>query len=367
MSKLEIHDASKEERGYIGRQLDAYNNSQVPFTQQPPDIPIQKCIKENGEVVAGILADIYCWNILHIGILWVKEEYRGKGYGSALIKHAEDIAIKNGCKLAHLDTFDFQARGLYEKLGYTVFGVLEDCPEGHCRYYMSKKLQPPCGAHPRPHANGLSVSVSKPDAIKDNLRNYYNQEADLRDSYGKVEWKTEERKAFLDLTKAENKQTFLELGAGTGDDSRFFMENGLTVTAVDLSPAMVQKCREKSIDAHELDYYNVADLGKKFQCIWAMNSLLHVPKADLPRVLKAIDSVLEEGGLFFMGVYGGEDNEHEYIKSDVSEHPRFFSSYSKEALQDVLAQQFEIISFRQYDVHRGRSFEFQSILMRKRG
>ena len=156
MSKIEFHDATKEDREYIFKQLDNYNQSQVPFTQQPPDLPIKKCIKEGGEVVAGILAEVYCWNILHVSILWVKEECRGKGYGSALINYAEDIAIKNGSKLAHLDTFDFQARGLYEKLGYTVFGVLEDCPEGHCRYYMSKKLQP---------------------TIKDNLRNFYNQEA----------------------------------------------------------------------------------------------------------------------------------------------------------------------------------------------
>ena len=341
---IEILDATKEERGYIGRQLDAYNHSQVPHTQ-PDDVFIQKCIKENGEVVAGIVAEIYCWGILHINILWVKEECRGRGYATALMNYAEETAIKAGGKISHLDTFDFQARGLYEKLGYTVFGVLEDCPEGHCRYYMSKKLQ---------------------SSVKDNLRNFYNREAERRDKSRKQSWKLEERKAFLELAKAENKQTLLELGAGTGGDSLFFMENGLTVTAVDLSPAMVQKCREKSIDAHELDYYHVADLGKKFDCIWAMNSLLHVPKADLPRVLASIDSVMEDGGLFYMGVYGGQDSESEYVLSEVSETPRFFASYSKEALQAVLDKHFEIISFRQYEVHHGRSFEFQSVLMRKR-
>jgi len=346
MCKIEFHDATKEDREYIFKQLNNYNQSQVPFTQQPPDLPIKKCIKEGDEVVAGILAEVYCWNIMHVNILWVKEECRGKGYGSALINYAEDIAIKNGSKLVHLDTFDFQARGLYEKLGYTVFGVLEDCPEGHCRYYMSKKLTP---------------------TIKDNLRNYYNQEAELRNMSNKQGWKQEEREAFLTLCKSEGKQTLLELGAGTGNDSLFFMENGLTVTAVDLSPAMVQKCKEKSIEAHELDYYHVAELGKKFHCVWATNSLLHVPKADLPRVLASIDSVLDDGGLFYMGVYGGEDSESEYVKSDVSEYPRFFSSYSKEALHGILCKQFEIITFRQYDVQRGRSFEFQSILMRKRG
>jgi hypothetical protein len=38
----------------------------------------------------------------------------------------------------HLDTFDFQAKDFYVKHGYEVFGVLEDCPEGHVRYFMKK-------------------------------------------------------------------------------------------------------------------------------------------------------------------------------------------------------------------------------------
>lgn len=80
------------------------------------------------------------WNILHIEVLWVKEEYRNNGYATALLTDVENTAKKMGCNISHLDTFDFQAKGLYEKLGYTVFGVLEDCPKGHCHYYMSKNL-----------------------------------------------------------------------------------------------------------------------------------------------------------------------------------------------------------------------------------
>ncbi len=85
------------------------------------------------------MAEIF-WGILSIEILWVKEDCRNRGYASALVKDVETIAKEKNCKISHLDTFDFQARGFYEKLGYTVFGVLEDCPEGHSRYYMSKKL-----------------------------------------------------------------------------------------------------------------------------------------------------------------------------------------------------------------------------------
>ena len=43
-------------------------------------------------------------------------------------------------RLIHLDTFDFQAKDFYLKHGYEVFGVLDDCPKGHKRYYMKKVL-----------------------------------------------------------------------------------------------------------------------------------------------------------------------------------------------------------------------------------
>jgi len=198
--------------------------------------------------------------------------------------------------------------------------------------------------------------------LKENLRNFYNQTADLRNSSKKQEWKIEERRIFLELAKSEGKQTMLEIGAGAGCDSLFFMENGLTVTAIDLSAAMVVKCKEKAIDAHELDFYQVTALNKKFQCIWSMNSLLHVPKAELPQVLANINLVLDKDGLFYMGVYGGADSEHEYTM-EISEYPRFFAFYTPAALQKVLEKHFQVLAFKQYDV--GNNDTFQSILMRK--
>lgn len=200
------------------------------------------------------------------------------------------------------------------------------------------------------------------EIMKSNLREYYNKEAPLRNLNDKAEWKISQRSDFCNLIKSENKKTLLEIGAGTGDDSVFFMKSGLKVTAVDLSPEMVRICIEKSIEAYELDFYNLADLNKTFDCIWSMNSLLHVPKSDLPQVLKTIDSVLNKNGLFYMGVYGGLDLEHNYI-DDFFEIPRLFSFYTEQALKDVLSYSFNILSYQQMDV--GRKRDFQAVIMRK--
>jgi len=67
-------------------------------------------------------------------------EYRGQDLGSQLLNKIELEAKAIGTTLVHLDTFDFQAKDFYLKAGYEIFGVLDDCPKGHQRYYLKKKL-----------------------------------------------------------------------------------------------------------------------------------------------------------------------------------------------------------------------------------
>lgn len=77
---------------------------------------------------------------LHVSVVWVDESHRKLGVGSTLVRAIEAEALRLGCHSAYLDTFSYQARPFYEKLGYAVFGVLDDYPPGHQRYYMRKRL-----------------------------------------------------------------------------------------------------------------------------------------------------------------------------------------------------------------------------------
>ena len=77
---------------------------------------------------------------MRIGALFVDERYRGKGIGSALLKQVEEEARRMGAGVARLDTFEFQALNFYLKHGYEIWGILEDCPKGHKRYYLKKSL-----------------------------------------------------------------------------------------------------------------------------------------------------------------------------------------------------------------------------------
>jgi GNAT superfamily N-acetyltransferase len=80
------------------------------------------------------------WNWLHIHNVWVAEEERGKGLGRRLMLAIEAAAAARGCRHAHLDTFSYQARPFYERLGYRLFGELESYPPGHSRFFLRKEL-----------------------------------------------------------------------------------------------------------------------------------------------------------------------------------------------------------------------------------
>jgi len=138
VKSLEILEAFEQDVSYIKSCVEEYNNTQVPYV---PTEYLSACIKENGEIVGEIIAEIHFGNVLFIDALWVHEKCCGKGYATALMNHIENLSIEKGCKLSHLSTYEFQALGLYEKLGYTVFGFMDDVPLGYKDYYLHKKLK----------------------------------------------------------------------------------------------------------------------------------------------------------------------------------------------------------------------------------
>jgi GNAT superfamily N-acetyltransferase len=97
-------------------------------------------LKDSAGEVRGGLVGFIAWQWLTVDLLWVDESLRGQGYGRALLQRAEQVAREAGCVAARLDTYEFQARPFYERLGYEVFGVLEGYPAGTRTYYLKKAL-----------------------------------------------------------------------------------------------------------------------------------------------------------------------------------------------------------------------------------
>lgn len=139
MSNYIIRQSNEEESELIVDKIVEYNLSKVPIIQESSFIWINRVIIDtDGNIIAGINSKMYCWNCLYIDVLWVKEEYRKSGIGSKILNEIEKVSKDKGCYLIHLDTFDFQAKDFYIKHGYDIFGILDECPQRHKRYFMKK-------------------------------------------------------------------------------------------------------------------------------------------------------------------------------------------------------------------------------------
>jgi GNAT superfamily N-acetyltransferase len=116
-----------------------YNLSQVGASGNRPLAVLMH--DDQGQVVGGAWGHTgFQW--LFIQLLVVPAGARGQGLGTQVMRRAEAEAIERGCVGAWLDTFEFQARGFYEKLGYSCFGQIDGYPPGHARYFMKKALPP---------------------------------------------------------------------------------------------------------------------------------------------------------------------------------------------------------------------------------
>lgn len=128
---------SEADREAVIRPLRAYNMARAGDPHIQPVALL--LVDEAGRHVGGLWGTC-TYNWLFIDLLAVPEEYRGENYGKSLMARAEKIARANDCVGVWLYTYEFQARGFYEKLGFEVFGILEDHPVGQNKFFLRKRF-----------------------------------------------------------------------------------------------------------------------------------------------------------------------------------------------------------------------------------
>ena len=151
----------------------------------------------------------------------------------------------------------------------------------------------------------------------------YDENADEREHLPVSSMKEDLRWNYLSALQDEGRSSLIDIGAGTGVHALFFQEQGLDLHCIDLSPALIEKCREKGLSSQVLSVLDLGELSRTFEAAFALNSLLHIPSQMLPRALDNIVGILEEEGLFYWGQYGGDKREGIY-EDDHYQPKRFF-------------------------------------------
>jgi len=134
--RLKLHPLGRDV-AVVRNGLRAYNKQQTGSIKRQ-DIALL-LYDDADEAVGGLTATaVLDW--LFIEWLHVPAELRGRGHGTELVAAAEAFAREEGLIGIWLDTFSFQARPFYERLGFVVFGTLHDHPVGGARYFMQKRF-----------------------------------------------------------------------------------------------------------------------------------------------------------------------------------------------------------------------------------
>ena len=179
---------------------------------------------------------------------------------------------------------------------------------------------------------------------------YYNEKAaDFVAGTVDVEF-SEMQNDFLSFIKQGGK--ILDLGCGSGRDSKMFIESGYKVTAVDGSSELAKKASEYIGQDVICSTFQDFVPEETYDGIWACASLLHLAPEDIKAEMNKLKGYLAKDGVFYVsfkyGDFSGERN------------GRFFTDYTEASFNELLKEIPGLEVARTYitsDVRPGRAAE----------
>jgi ribosomal protein S18 acetylase RimI-like enzyme len=131
------HDFPPAEIGALEERLYDYNRA---VTGRGDGEGLAFVMRDDAGRTIGAAAG-YSWaGVSELRQMWVDEAFRGQGYGRALLEAFVAEAGRRSVRRIWVASYDFQAPGLYERLGFVRMAEFEGWPEGHVNVILCKTL-----------------------------------------------------------------------------------------------------------------------------------------------------------------------------------------------------------------------------------
>ncbi|WP_303864218.1 bifunctional 2-polyprenyl-6-hydroxyphenol methylase/3-demethylubiquinol 3-O-methyltransferase UbiG [Alkalibaculum bacchi] len=155
--------------------------------------------------------------------------------------------------------------------------------------------------------------------------------------------------------------SILDLGCGSGRDSKVFINLGYEVCALDGSKELCKFASEYIGQEVLCKTFEEIDFKEEFDGIWACASLLHISYRDLPNIFKNLSKALKQEGYLYASFKYGE------FEGD--RKGRYFTDLTEDRLKQLLEplKEFEIVETTiTRDIRKGREEEkWLNIVLRK--
>jgi GNAT superfamily N-acetyltransferase len=136
--KIEVQSPGDEAHAALDGRLMAFNINERPRVTWQKDV-FTVLLKDDVGNLRGGARGVVRMGAVDLQALWLDEDLRRRGSGAKIVRAVEEEGKRRGARAALLYTYDFQARGFYERLGYSCFGAFE-FPDAVTRFYMCRSL-----------------------------------------------------------------------------------------------------------------------------------------------------------------------------------------------------------------------------------
>ena len=154
----------------------------------------------------------------------------------------------------------------------------------------------------------------------------------------------------------------LDFGCGSGRDTKYFLEKGFKVEAIDGSKELCKIASHYTGIEVKHQLFQELDEVEKYNGIWACSSILHLTVEDLKMVLEKMTNALKKEGIIYTsfkyGTFSGERN------------GRYFTDMTEDSFKEVI-ENIEALRIEEQwmtgDVRPGRGEEkWLNLILRKK-
>ena len=133
----------------------------------------------------------------------------------------------------------------------------------------------------------------------------------------------------------------LDFGCGSGRDTKYFLDNGYRVDAVDGSAELCKIAEKYTGTCVRQLLFSELDEIEKYDGIWACSSILHLPKAELGKVFEKMLCATKNDGYIYTsfkyGTFEGYRNDRYYTDFTEESFMEFLEGYSELKTVDLWA------------------------------